>query len=117
MDLSLILTLLTSALALYIGSRIKASEASNKWIPWVTLAISFLNQLAQAIGGVTPAHAAVLADSVAAVAPVVQHGFFHSVFFKILVNAVFQAIGVTGVVSFAKNGILGKVSESRSYTH
>lgn len=114
-NLSTVLTLLTSALAVFVGAKIKASETSNKWIPWITLAIAFLNQVAQAIGGVAVAHAA--ADSLAVAAPVVKHGFFHSAFFKILLNAVFQAIGVTGVVSFAKNGVLGQVSESRSYTH
>lgn len=113
MDPTLLITLLSSALALWLGAQIKKSNTSNKWIPWITLVISFLTQLVNALG-VAPAMAA-LADSVSQVpAAAAHHSFFH-IALSILAKSILQALGVTGFVSFGKNAVLGNVSESKSY--
>jgi len=109
---SALLTVLSSGLAIYLGGLIKRSEASNKWIPWLTLVISFVNQVVVAAGGVANA----MADSLSVAAPAAAHASLFSVFLSILVKSVIQAVGITGGVSFVKNGVLGRVSESRSYS-
>lgn len=112
-DIASLITILSGALAIWIGARIKASEVSNKWIPWITLAISFLTQIANTIG-VQPAMAA-LADSVSINAPAVVHHSFWHIAISILGKTILQALGVTGFVSFGKNAVLGQVSEAKSY--
>lgn len=113
MDLNAILTAGSSLLALAIGGLIKRSNASNKWIPWIVLLISFLNQVGQAVGMPTDAHAATaVADSVAVVAP---HASAVKVFLGVFLKAFLQTFLTVGAVSFTKNGVIGQVSEAKSY--
>lgn len=114
MDINLIITLLSSALAIYIGTRIKASNMSNQVIPWITLTISFLTQLLNQFGPAEAfaAVAAVDSSNIGAAVAVVSRSFFQKLLIAIA-NAVLQTIGITGTVSFAKNAVFGDVSKSR----
>lgn len=113
MDITLLISALSSALAIWLGGKIKASDLSNKYIPWITLAIAFLTQLVNALG-VQPALAAA-ADSISSLPPTAPHPSFGALALSIVAKAIIQALVVTGGVSFGKNAILGQVSESRSY--
>ena len=82
-----------SAIALIVGMYLKRKpEFSNKLIPWVTLAISFLTQLSAA----ATAQAA---------------GFFDVLgahFGNVLVNTLVQWLGTTGLHSTVKNAVFKK---------
>lgn len=98
-NLPTIVTAIGAAIALALGAWLKTKPTfSNKLIPWVTLVISILTQIIQAI---KPAEAQV--SSAASLGPN---------WLGVLFTGILAGLGTIGLFSFIKNGVVGKVSNS-----
>lgn len=90
-----IFTSIGTAIALALGTWLKSKpDFSNKLIPWVTLAVAFVTQLASAIG-----------------APVNAAGFgamLGGMFLDVLRGTLIQWLATTGIHSTVKNAVLQK---------
>ena len=90
-------TSLATLIALFVGSRLKASpDFANKLSPYVTLLITFLGQVISA----ATAHAGVFGD-------------IKSVAVGVVVQTILVWLSTTGAYSYVKNSIKGKTSDGK----